>query len=144
MFVLLFTSQSSDSSWQFQLRLLEALMHGAVPIIVSLSAPLPLSGLVDWRLATYCIAPQRLPELYFVLRSFAPSDVLEMRRKGRFFLQNYLANTKGESIYYYFNSGYPTEIIDVRQKLELEISSHFSLFTAGRIVRLGGGNPNEF
>uniref|UniRef100_A0A0M3IL84 Glycosyl transferase 64 domain-containing protein n=1 Tax=Ascaris lumbricoides TaxID=6252 RepID=A0A0M3IL84_ASCLU len=94
MFVLLFTSQSSDSSWQFQLRLLEALMHGAVPIIVSLSAPLPLSGLVDWRLATYCIAPQRLPELYFVLRSFAPSDVLEMRRKGRFFLQNYLANTK--------------------------------------------------
>uniref|UniRef100_F1KVP1 Exostosin-2 n=1 Tax=Ascaris suum TaxID=6253 RepID=F1KVP1_ASCSU len=94
MFVLLFTSQSSDSSWQFQLRLLEALMHGAVPIVVSLSAPLPLSGLVDWRLATYCIAPQRLPELYFVLRSFAPSDVLEMRRKGRFFLQNYLANTK--------------------------------------------------
>ncbi|VDM27849.1 unnamed protein product [Toxocara canis] len=94
MFVLILAPQSSDSSSQFQQRLLEALMHGAVPVIVSLSAPLPLSDLIDWRLASYRIAPQRLPELHFVLRSFAAADILEMRRKGRFFLQNYLVNTK--------------------------------------------------
>ncbi|VDK52098.1 unnamed protein product [Anisakis simplex] len=95
MFVLIFESESIfDSSSEFQQRLIEALWHGSIPIIVSLNAIFPFADCIDWRLATYRIAPQRLPELHFILRSFSAADVLEMRRKGRFLLENYLANTK--------------------------------------------------
>lgn len=94
MFVLIFVNESDEISDQFPKRLLEALKHTAVPVVVSLVAPLPLEDVIDWRRIVFRIAPQRLPELHFILRSFSPSDILEMRRRARFVLENYFANTK--------------------------------------------------
>lgn len=82
----------------FQQRFYEALMSGSIPVITSTSendAPLPFQDFIDWRLASIRIAASRIPELHFILRSITASDLLEMRRKGRFFLETYLSNTKG-------------------------------------------------
>ncbi|KAI6242168.1 Exostosin-like 3 [Aphelenchoides fujianensis] len=55
---------------------------------------LPFDGLLDWRLAVVQLPLARLPEVHFIARSFSTADTLEMRRKGRFFLENYLINSK--------------------------------------------------
>lgn len=73
-------------------------MAGSIPVITSNSesnAPLPFQDFIDWRLASIRIAYARFSELHFILRSITASDLIEMRRKGRFFLENYLSNTKG-------------------------------------------------
>lgn len=95
MFVLIFEVPMLDCSKQFNLRLYEALNNGAVPVIMSLKAILPFHDAVDWRLAVLQLAPQRLPELHFILRSISPSDILEMRRQGRFLLENYFLTVEG-------------------------------------------------
>jgi len=56
---------------------------------------LPFDEFVDWRLATIKIPPSRFPELHFILRSISVQDLLEMKRKGRFFFENLLADVKG-------------------------------------------------
>lgn len=85
-----------SNTYSFQQRFYEALLAGAIPVIVSLADPLPFDDLIDWRLASIRIAPARFPELHFILRSISIADLLEMRRKGRFFLENYLINTRGK------------------------------------------------
>lgn len=81
----------------FQQRLYEALLAGSVPVVVSSKQPfLPFHEMIDWRLAMVKVARARLSaELHFILRSIAIADLLEMKRMGRFFLENYLLNTKG-------------------------------------------------
>lgn len=74
-------------------------MAGSVPVVISTDdtqSPLPFQKWIDWRLAAFRIPPARFPELHFVLRSISVADLLELRRKGRFFLENYLMNTRGE------------------------------------------------
>jgi hypothetical protein len=66
-----------------------------VPVICSLHAPLPFEDLVDWRLAVIRIPPSRFPELHFILRSISATDLIELKRKGRYFFENYLADIKG-------------------------------------------------
>uniref|UniRef100_A0A915CW53 Exostosin-3 n=1 Tax=Ditylenchus dipsaci TaxID=166011 RepID=A0A915CW53_9BILA len=93
-FSLIFPDSSS-----FQERFYEALLAGCVPVIVSMDSNdqslLPFQDLIDWRLAVVRIPPARLAsELHFILRSIKLADLVEMRRKGRFFLENYLLNTK--------------------------------------------------
>uniref|UniRef100_A0AC34GPT5 Uncharacterized protein n=1 Tax=Panagrolaimus sp. ES5 TaxID=591445 RepID=A0AC34GPT5_9BILA len=78
----------------FQQRLFEALEAGTIPIILSTTEPLPFEDFIDWRKAAFRIPLSRLPELHFILRSVSLADILEYRRKGRFFLENYLLNTQ--------------------------------------------------
>lgn len=56
---------------------------------------LPFASFIDWQTAVVMLPQARLPELHFILRSFAAADVLEMRRKGRFYLENYLFSSTG-------------------------------------------------
>ncbi|VDM09912.1 unnamed protein product [Wuchereria bancrofti] len=90
--ILFQTGQSPTTTFHDQL--LAALQYGAIPVITTLLPPLPFMELLDWRRAVYTLPLQRLPELHFILRSFAPADILEMRRQGRFLLENYLIDKK--------------------------------------------------
>ncbi|KAL4002697.1 Glycosyl transferase 64 domain family protein [Acanthocheilonema viteae] len=91
--LILFQSGQSPTT-VFHDQLLAALQYGAIPVITTLQPPLPFMDWLDWRRAVYTLPLQRLPELHFILRSFAPSDILEMRRQGRFLLENYLIDKK--------------------------------------------------
>ncbi|CAD6185744.1 unnamed protein product [Caenorhabditis auriculariae] len=70
----------------------EALQNGCVPALLSLDLVLPFDDLIDWRQAAYRMPAARLPELHFILRSFAVEDILEMRRKGRMYYSTYLGD----------------------------------------------------
>lgn len=74
----------------FQTRILEAVLHGAIPVIVGDHSHLPFADLVDWRRVTYRIPLSRLPEMHFILRSIGAEDLLEMRRRGRALVENFL------------------------------------------------------
>uniref|UniRef100_A0A914WDL6 glucuronosyl-galactosyl-proteoglycan 4-alpha-N-acetylglucosaminyltransferase n=1 Tax=Plectus sambesii TaxID=2011161 RepID=A0A914WDL6_9BILA len=74
----------------FQTRILEALLHGTVPVIVGDRSQLPFADLLDWRRVTYRIPFARLPEIHFILRSIGAEDLLEMRRRGRVVAENFL------------------------------------------------------
>ena len=79
----------------FQQRLFEALEAGTIPVILSTEAPLPFDDLIDWRKAVLKVPIARMTELHFILRSISLADILEYRRKGRFYLEIYLFNTEG-------------------------------------------------
>ncbi|CAD5212457.1 unnamed protein product [Bursaphelenchus okinawaensis] len=91
-FTLLFYDQPS-----FSTRLFECLNFGSVPVIIKSGRRkyrLPFDDYIDWRLVLFTVSEARLPELHFILRSFELEDILEMKRKGRFYLENYLVNSK--------------------------------------------------
>uniref|UniRef100_A0A0N5AV68 Exostosin domain-containing protein n=1 Tax=Syphacia muris TaxID=451379 RepID=A0A0N5AV68_9BILA len=95
MFSLIFEAPLLDSSEQFHLRLWESLKYGAIPVVLSLKAVFPLHDFIDWSQAALQFPLQRLPELHFILRSISVADILEMRRQGRFLLENYFLNVEG-------------------------------------------------
>jgi hypothetical protein len=70
-------------------------LAGSVPVICSLHISLPFDEFIDWRLSTIRIPQYRFPELHFILRSISVQDLIEMKRKGRFFFENLLADTRG-------------------------------------------------
>uniref|UniRef100_A0A7E4ULF6 Glyco_transf_64 domain-containing protein n=1 Tax=Panagrellus redivivus TaxID=6233 RepID=A0A7E4ULF6_PANRE len=88
-FVLIFPEIKSQQN-----RMYEALKAGAIPVVLSKSAILPFSDMIDWREAVIQIPTARFSELHFILRSFSLPDVLELRRKGRMLFESYLANTE--------------------------------------------------
>ncbi|EFO21280.2 exostosin family protein [Loa loa] len=98
MFALILFQTGQSPTAIFHDQLLAALQYGAIPVITTLLPPLPFMDLLDWRRAVYTLPLQRLPELHFILRSFAPSDILEMRRQGRFLLENYLIDKKNSIV----------------------------------------------
>ncbi|CEF63813.1 Exostosin-like 3 [Strongyloides ratti] len=74
----------------YSIRIEEALLSGSIPVILSMTDPLPFDDVIDWRTAAIRIPFNRFPELHFILKSINLADILEFRRKGRFYLENYL------------------------------------------------------
>uniref|UniRef100_A0A0K0FHB0 Exostosin-2 (inferred by orthology to a C. elegans protein) n=1 Tax=Strongyloides venezuelensis TaxID=75913 RepID=A0A0K0FHB0_STRVS len=74
----------------YSFRIEEALLSGSIPVILSMTDPLPFDDVIDWRTAAIRIPFNRFPELHFILKSINLADILEYRRKGRFYLENYL------------------------------------------------------
>uniref|UniRef100_A0A0R3S276 Exostosin domain-containing protein n=1 Tax=Elaeophora elaphi TaxID=1147741 RepID=A0A0R3S276_9BILA len=93
-FALILFQSGQNPTTAFHDQLLAAFQYGAIPVITTLQPPLPFMDWLDWRRAVYTLPLQRLPELHFILRSFAPADILEMRRQGRFLFENYLIDKK--------------------------------------------------
>lgn len=79
----------------FQERFYKALKNGAIPIVASLLEPLPFEDLIDWRNAVLRLPTNRLNDLPKVLERISVIEMLEMKRKERFYLENYLGNIKG-------------------------------------------------
>ncbi|KAL3084846.1 hypothetical protein niasHT_031731 [Heterodera trifolii] len=74
---------------------LSSSLSWSVPVLCShRPAALPFARLIDWRLATVQIASDRLPELHFILRAIPLADLIELKRKGRFFFEHFLADSK--------------------------------------------------
>jgi hypothetical protein len=73
-------SQKGDISAHTE-RLLEALISGAVPIILSCSGDirLPLDESIDWKKAVFQFPLSRMPELPFTIHSLSPGifEILE-------------------------------------------------------------------
>ena len=103
-FSLIIFEAGVTSTFNFQLRLSEALKEGAVPVIIcidvdcdiiSLRNSLPFSEVVDYRQAVVFHQGVRYPELHFLLRSlqYAESDLFKMRQTGRLIWQTYLGSS---------------------------------------------------
>ena len=94
-FSLIISSNNATSSWDStHIRLLEALQYGAIPVVLSSEVVLPFDDMIDWRKAAMLLAPSRVTELNFLLRTVTNDYVLEMRRQGRFLWETYLSTTK--------------------------------------------------
>ncbi|KAK0418178.1 hypothetical protein QR680_013415 [Steinernema hermaphroditum] len=74
--------------------LYESLLAGSIPVVLDADVKLPFDDLIDWKLVSVRVSKWRLPELHYILRSIPLPDVLEMRRTGRIFLENYFGNAK--------------------------------------------------
>ena len=79
-----------------QERLLECLLGGSVPVLLShqpsLSPLLPFSSVLDWSLASLTLPLQQVTQLHFLLRTLPHSDLFTMKRQGRLFLSHYLSS----------------------------------------------------
>lgn len=85
-------NRSLISSSHIQARLVECLLAGTVPVILSLDLLLPLAELVDWSKAAIILPLQRITELHFLLRTVPHSDIFSLKRQGRLILQSYLSS----------------------------------------------------
>lgn len=79
----------------FQQRFYEALSCGSIPVVLSLTQPLPFQDLINWNNAIIRLPELRLLEIEKILKQMSKNSVSEYRRKGRFYLENYLGNSRG-------------------------------------------------
>ena len=86
------SNRSLLSTHHIQSRLMEALLAGAVPVILSQDLLLPLGEVVDWSQAAIILPLQRVTELHFLLRTVPHSDLFSLKRQGRLLLQTYFSS----------------------------------------------------
>ena len=93
-FVLILAPMRAFTTHHFQIRVIEALQCGAIPVVVgdlNPDSPLPFSEVVDWNKAALLLPVARLPELHFLMRSFTDADLFTFRRQGNLIWRTYLA-----------------------------------------------------
>ncbi|CDW52789.1 exostosin 3 [Trichuris trichiura] len=76
-----------------QNHIVEAVKFGAIPVLLGEHLRLPFDEVLDWRRASIRIPVARITELHFLLRSLSDGEILELRRNGRSFWQQYMCNT---------------------------------------------------
>ncbi|GMT01778.1 hypothetical protein PENTCL1PPCAC_23952, partial [Pristionchus entomophagus] len=69
----------------FQAHLLLALRGGCIPLIMSLSQPLPFQDHLDWKLAALRFPHSSMGQVRKELSELSNEDILEMRRRGMVF-----------------------------------------------------------
>ncbi|XP_020748760.1 exostosin-like 3 isoform X1 [Odocoileus virginianus] len=74
-------------------RLFEALEVGAVPVVLGEHVQLPYQDVLQWSEAALVVPKPRVTEVHFLLRSLSDSDLLAMRRQGRFLWETYFSTT---------------------------------------------------
>lgn len=72
-------------------RLFEALEAGAVPVVLGEQVQLPYHDMLEWNEAALVVPKPRVTEVHFLLRSLSDSDLLAMRRQGRFLWETYFS-----------------------------------------------------
>lgn len=72
-------------------RLFEALEVGAVPVVLGEQVQLPYQDVLQWSEAALVLPKPRVTEVHFLLRSLSDSDLLAMRRQGRFLWETYFS-----------------------------------------------------
>ena len=86
--------QNLASSKSFQIRILESLQAGAIPVVLGsadISSALPFSEVIDWSKAVISVPMARITELHFLLRSFTDGDLFSMQRQGNLIFKSFLA-----------------------------------------------------
>ncbi|KAI6180288.1 Exostosin-2 [Aphelenchoides besseyi] len=80
---------------RFPQRFHESLLYGAVPVIVSNDLnSLPFAQQIRWNKAVIHVPAHLLFDIEKILQTISTSRILELRRNGRFYLENYFADTK--------------------------------------------------
>ncbi|XP_070534732.1 exostosin-like 3 [Ptychodera flava] len=92
--LLIASDDTSVTSLPLFMRLFEALKYGAIPVILGEQIQLPFYETLDWRTAVITLPKPRVTELYFYLQTISHSDILDLRKQGRFFYENYFSSTK--------------------------------------------------
>lgn len=83
------------SSTLFQSRLYESLRSGSIPVILgSDEIELPFSEAIEWRKVCVMLPKARITELHFMIRAISDSDLMLMRRQGRFVWERYMSTVK--------------------------------------------------
>jgi alpha-1,4-N-acetylglucosaminyltransferase EXTL3 len=100
-FSLIIYEAGVTSSFNFQLRLSEALKEGPIPVIICVNIDcdiirrqsMPFSEVIDYKQLVLFLPAPRLPELHFILRSWSDSDLSKARHTGRLIWQTYLGSS---------------------------------------------------
>jgi len=82
------------SSESMQVRVLECLHAGSVPVILSREILLPFHEVIDWSQAAIILPVQRITELHYLLRTLPHSDIFHLKRQGRLILEHYLSTKR--------------------------------------------------
>ncbi|XP_038051688.1 exostosin-like 3 [Patiria miniata] len=82
------------SSTMLQMRLYEALKHGAIPVILGEHVELPFGEFIQWRKAAIILPKARASELYFYLKTIQDNDIVKLRGQGWFVWTTYLSSAK--------------------------------------------------
>ncbi|XP_067928129.1 exostosin-like 3 isoform X2 [Watersipora subatra] len=91
-FIVVLNARSMPSD-QFSYRLYQALVKGAVPVILGDEHTLPLDELIPWHTAALLLPLQRVTELVYILRNILEPDIIEFKKQGRAIFENYLMST---------------------------------------------------
>ena len=100
-FSLILFEAGVTSTYNFQLRLSEALKEGAIPVVICIYVDcdiirrqsLPFSEFIDYKQAVVFVPDKRLTELHFLLRSWSDNDIFQLRHTGRLIWQTYLGSS---------------------------------------------------
>ena len=97
-FALILAPSSSElvSTTLLQTRVYEALRSGAIPVILGGDQILlAYDEVIQWKRVCLFLPRARVTELHFLLRAIPDTDILMMRRQGRFVWERYLASVQG-------------------------------------------------
>lgn len=97
-FALIFSNSPS-----FSQHLYDVLRVGSIPVVVGTDALLPFSEYLDWTQTVLTIPRRNLPFLMPMLRSIPKNTIYRLRKAGRYFLENYVGNSKGSGQLYKLN-----------------------------------------
>ncbi|KAI6170381.1 Exostosin-like 3 [Aphelenchoides bicaudatus] len=77
---------------RFAQRLHECLLFGSIPVFIGdeHDANLPFNDLIQWRRAILFFQPYLIREVQATLTGIGVDQILQLRRNGRFYLENYL------------------------------------------------------
>lgn len=84
-----------------QQRIFEALKCNSIPVIVGSQSVsnLPFGDFIDWNRAAIRLPRGRLADLVSILKQVPSQTILDMRRNGRFYMDHFLGDAKGEYFY---------------------------------------------
>ncbi|GMT17539.1 hypothetical protein PFISCL1PPCAC_8836, partial [Pristionchus fissidentatus] len=85
----------TSSSNRLIFDLLSALRVGSIPVVMRMDVVVPFEDFIDWSPVLLRFPAARLHELHFLLRDVPMADGLEMRRRGRRVLEEYLDSVEG-------------------------------------------------
>ncbi|GFO45755.1 exostosin-like 3 [Plakobranchus ocellatus] len=90
-------NSSLDSTLAFQTRVLEALRHGSIPLVLGNSHKatklLPFAESLQWKTSVLVLPVPRVTEIPFYLQSFPDEDIASLRLQGREFYGKFLGST---------------------------------------------------
>lgn len=78
-----------------QTTLLDALMMGCIPVVVSDDYILPFSDVLDWKRAAVLVVENEIKRIPAILKEVPKSQIADMRRQGKWFWDRYF-NSMGK------------------------------------------------
>lgn len=75
-----------------QSTLMDALMMGCIPVIVSDDYILPFTDVLDWKRAAVRIVESEIHRIPAVLKEISASEIMDMRTQGRWFWNKYFSS----------------------------------------------------